>query len=573
MYTTYFGLREEPFNLAPDPRFFYANAGHEEAYGGLLDGIHRRKGYLSLIGETGTGKTTLLRRVVEDLEPNIRTSFFYYNTTLTFDELLDFICSDFDLPVKQGRRLEKIRALDNFLRERQLGGGTGVVIIDEAHHLADEVLENLRLLSNIELNNLKLLQIILVGQPELEERLDQPELRQLKQRIAIPCRLGCLKAQDVGPFIQHRLVIAGYERHDLFTPEAVELVAQHSGGIPRIINTICDNSLSVAYRTSQQTVSDTIVEKAVQQLRLKQIRPSGQPQRKKRIWTNLRGLLEARSWNRPRRLVWTGLGIAAGFIFMMSVIPRTTGVLEATDAGAPASQTSSPLLQQNNSEGVMQERIPDSPARLPAPALAQPTLAQPTTSTATEPPITPAPSEAASLASLPQPTVPSVAKEESQPLLAASNGDMIPLQPTPSPENGEKGHSIIAMRGDTVSDFVFKVYGNYSALAFDLIKEFNPEIEDLDRITVGQHIWLPSLTRETLVRKQPDGSYHLIVGAFYSRAAATKMAQTARDEGYIAQVTQQRITRARTLYRVALEQLPDLAAADQAWSLVTRSKS
>src|SRR5262249_16062016 len=141
-------------------------------------------------------------------------------------------------------------------------------------------------------------------------------------------------------------------------------------------------------------------------------------------------------------------------------------------------------------------------------------------------------------------------KEANQPLLAAHDGDANTTQLAQSSTDGEKGHSIIAMRGDTISNFVFKVYGNYSALAFDLIKEFNPEIDDLDRIMVGQHIWLPSLTRETLLRKQPDGSYHLIVGGFYNQAAATKMAQALRGDGYVAQVAQQKITRARTLYRV-----------------------
>ena len=268
MYTSYFGFREEPFNITPDPRFFYANPGHEEAYASLLYGIRQRKGYISLIGEAGTGKTTLLRRVVGGLEKSIRVAFYYYNTTLTFDEFLDFICTSFGLQVKEGRKLEKIQAIDRFLRERLTEGGTGVLIIDEAHHLADEVLENLRLLSNIELDNHKLLQIVLVGQPELEQKLDRPELRQLKQRIAISCRLGRLKPQAVEPFIHYRMQTAGCNRYDVFTPQAIQLIAARSDGIPRIINTICDNSLSAAYQASQQTVSEQVVEKVTTALRL-----------------------------------------------------------------------------------------------------------------------------------------------------------------------------------------------------------------------------------------------------------------------------------------------------------------
>ena len=159
----------------------------------------------------------MLRRVVGDLEKPIRVAFYYYNTTLTFDEFLDFICTSFGLQIKEERKLEKIQAIDKFLRERLAEGGTGVLIVDEAHHLADEVLENLRLLSNIELDNHKLLQIVLVGQPELERKLDRPELRQLKQRIAISCRLGCLKPQAVEPFIHYRMQTAGCNRYDVFT--------------------------------------------------------------------------------------------------------------------------------------------------------------------------------------------------------------------------------------------------------------------------------------------------------------------------------------------------------------------
>ena len=169
-----------------------------------------------LIGEAGTGKTTLLRRLMDNLDDSIRVAFFD-KTTLTFEELLDFICQAFDLPVKTGRRLEKLQGLNEFLLVTQRNGGTGVLIIDEAQNLSDEMLENLRLLSNFEAANKKLLQIILVGQPELEKKIERPELRQLKQRIVVRCQLDHLKPQYVGSFIRHRLHVVGCEREDLFT--------------------------------------------------------------------------------------------------------------------------------------------------------------------------------------------------------------------------------------------------------------------------------------------------------------------------------------------------------------------
>ena len=334
MYTAYFGFKEQPFSITPNPRFFYANPGHEEVYAALLYGIRERKGCIVLIGEAGTGKTTVLRRVMNDLEQTVRTAYFY-TTTLSFDELLDSICADFDLPIKGERRLEKIQALNAFLLQLVQEGGTGALIIDEAQNLDHEVLENLRLLSNFETATEKLLQIILVGQPELEQKLERPELRQLKQRIAVRCRLDRLRAEDVGAFIYHRLRVAGCNRDDLFTPAAIRRVALYADGIPRVINTICDNALLIAYGAGQQNVSEAAIEEVARDLRLTEApwktwspaRVATNPleeedalQRSMRrrynrtlatmpqAWTSA----PARSW--PKRLAWTGVAMVLIFL-------------------------------------------------------------------------------------------------------------------------------------------------------------------------------------------------------------------------------------------------------------------
>ncbi|HXG17944.1 MAG TPA: AAA family ATPase, partial [Methylomirabilota bacterium] len=242
MYLEHFGFHERPFDITVASRFFFASPMHEEAHAALLYGVRERRGFILLTGEAGTGKTTVLRRLQETLEDSIHVACFD-NTTLTFDELLDVMCQLFDLPVKAGRRLEKIQALNAFLLDCHRARGTGVLIIDEAQNLADDVLENLRLLSNFEAESEKLLQIVLVGQPELEKKLDRPELRQLKQRVVVRCQLDRLKAQHIGPFIHHRLQVAGCNRQDIFAPDAIRRIAVHSGGIPRLVNTICDNAL------------------------------------------------------------------------------------------------------------------------------------------------------------------------------------------------------------------------------------------------------------------------------------------------------------------------------------------
>lgn len=621
MYTTYFGFREEPFNITPDPRFFYANPGHEEAYAGLLYGIRERKGYISLIGEAGTGKTTLLRRVVQDLEKPIRVAFYYYNTTLGFDEFLDFICTSFGLQVKEKRKLEKIQAIDKFLRERLAEGGTGVLIVDEAHHLADEVLENLRLLSNIELDNYKLLQIVLVGQPELEQRLDRPELRQLKQRIAVSCRLGCLKPQAVEPFIHYRMQIAGCNRYDVFTPQAIQLIATRSDGIPRVINTICDNSLTAAYQASQQTVSAQVVEKVTAALRLNgHLSPqeSTQAQEKAKkanvirledeFWgrgaspNSTNGVSEIwvgrRPWDWTKQLYWVGLGTVAA-LFML-YFGNTMFFLQAPSTPSkPVSlvnaQSSTSQLQPVSS--VPHPAPPNNPSR-PAAGVPSAFTLTPEPNVAASPRTAEqAPTVIASLAQEPSAQMnveatsssPSEGKSvpSTEPLTASDSPSATvvttttplvteppPTQSAEPPSTDSGGQAITVTRGDTVSELVLKVYGNYSALALDLIKEFNPAIADLDRILVGQRLILPSLSRETLLRKQGEGEYRLILGTFVREAEAEKTAQAARSKGYIATVIKRRVAAGvRSLYRVELEKLPDTAAVDRAWGLVDGSRS
>jgi type II secretory pathway predicted ATPase ExeA len=230
--------------------------------------VRERKGFAALTGEVGTGKTTLLRKLMDDLAGTARFVYFY-NTNLNFDELLTFICEELNLRANSNEgRLGRIRVLNEFLLEQLRRGGTGVLLIDESQNLGSEVLEDLRLLSNLETGREKLLQIILAGQPELEETLERPELRQLKQRISIHCRLNCLKEREVAPLIAHRLAAAGCKRNDLFAPEALRKIAWYSKGIPRLINIICDNALLIAYATSQKTIAAGIVDEVAQDLQL-----------------------------------------------------------------------------------------------------------------------------------------------------------------------------------------------------------------------------------------------------------------------------------------------------------------
>src|SRR3989442_3051930 len=267
MYNKHFGFVESPFSVTPDPRFFYATPLHQEAFAALSYGIEGKKGFIVITGEAGTGKTTLLRKLMRSLEATIH-SVFIFNTDLGFTALLRVILRDLGLAKQKADKLTMNEQLNAYLIEQAKNGHIVALLIDEAQKLNDETLEGLRLLSNLETDKGKLLQIVLMGQPELESKLGQANLRQLKQRVAIQCWLAPLKGEEVERYIHYRLQAAGYEGEDLFDPVAVEQIAFYSRGIPRIINIICDNALLIAYAGSKKQVAAEVIQEVVRDLRL-----------------------------------------------------------------------------------------------------------------------------------------------------------------------------------------------------------------------------------------------------------------------------------------------------------------
>jgi type II secretory pathway predicted ATPase ExeA/LysM repeat protein len=267
MYNKYFGFIESPFSITPDPRFFYANALYQEVLAILHYGIEAKKGFIVITGEVGTGKTTLLRKLMRNLESTIH-SVFIFNTHLDFSGLLRLISRDLELAPQGKDRLMMIEELNGYLIEQLDKGHIVALLIDEAQNLSDEALEGLRLLSNLETDKEKLLQIVLMGQPELEVKLARPRLRQLKQRVALQCRLAPLDAGEVGAYIDFRLKEAGYTGEDLFDSDAVDQIALYSKGFPRLINIICDNALLNAYGTSRRKVTKETINEVASDLRL-----------------------------------------------------------------------------------------------------------------------------------------------------------------------------------------------------------------------------------------------------------------------------------------------------------------
>lgn len=262
MYLHFFHLKEEPFTMTPDPRFLFLSHQHEAAVESLLYGIRYRKGFMALTGEIGTGKTTLCRELLNRLDANVEIAVIL-NPLLSVPALLKAINRDFGNDVAGDAVETQIEGLNRFLLARLKEGHNAVVLIDEAQNLSIEALEMTRLLSNLETDQQKLLQIILVGQPELEQTLQSVKLRQLDQRISVRYQLGKLNVDETERYILHRLNIAGGNGYPQFEPRAFKRIYRATEGYPRLINMVCDRALLAAYARRSHTVNTTIVHEAL----------------------------------------------------------------------------------------------------------------------------------------------------------------------------------------------------------------------------------------------------------------------------------------------------------------------
>src|SRR5579859_713157 len=247
MYQRFFNLRESPFNVNPDPRYLFMTRQIQEALAGLTYGIQNRKGFILLTGEVGTGKTTLLNRLLDWLHGRRAKTAYIFNSRLDVSQLFDFIMAEFEIPCESREKSQVLLRLNQWLLERYRAGETAVLIVDEAQNLTPDVLEEIRLLTNLETSTEKLLQIVLTGQPELEQKLKMPELRQLRQRITMRCNTASLSLDETFGYIAERLRIAGANGEPIFSKEAIEAVHTFSRGIPRVVNLLCEHAMVNSY--------------------------------------------------------------------------------------------------------------------------------------------------------------------------------------------------------------------------------------------------------------------------------------------------------------------------------------
>ncbi|MCL4787546.1 MAG: AAA family ATPase [Verrucomicrobia bacterium] len=265
MYLEHYGLTEPPFDITPNPRFLFYSAKHREAYNHLLYGIRERKGFVQLTGEVGAGKTTLCRAMLEQLSDHYSTALIL-NPVMSADELMKAIAMEYGLPVNGLDRLNTLAVINQFLLQQVERGKETVLIIDEAQDLTDDLLEQVRLLSNLETDNRKLLQIVLMGQPELRDRLNNPRLKQLRQRITVRYHLRALSRDEVKQYVRHRLKVSGANGTPCFTQPALWRVHRYSGGIPRLVNAVCDKALLAGFVQQSGKINYRMVGRAVREL-------------------------------------------------------------------------------------------------------------------------------------------------------------------------------------------------------------------------------------------------------------------------------------------------------------------
>ena len=503
MYNRYFGFRESPFGIAPDPRFFFSNPVYLEAYANLRYGIEAKKGFIAITGEVGTGKTMLLRKLMRNFENTI-DFVFIFNTNLTFNELLRAILHDLGLQTQGKDKLAMFDELNTYLIEQVKKHHIVCLLIDEVQNLSDESLEGLRLLSNFETDNEKLLQIVMMGQPEFKAKLKQPNLRQLKQRIALQCEITPLTDKEVGSYINFRLQSAGYERKDLFHPEAIQKIVLYSKGIPRLINVICDNALVTAFAASLKTVSATLIQEVADDLDLE-------------------------SKTRPA---------------------ETTN-----DDIAPPSNTESAHLIREAPDRSVQQGVSRLVNTVVGTLLV--ILVFVLASVVTDP---------QSFFSIIQRTLES-SKDNSINRVLPVHQDTSPQMTNAEADNAGRKNSatefkwnqpVIIQYGSTIHEIANTAYGANAILGMDLIKEFNPQIKDLNWVSAGQELVLPALTQKTLVRQHGDGSYRLIVASHIKRTEADELADRIGKEGYQVVITQKRVSNDLVLHRLEIDGLRSL---------------
>jgi general secretion pathway protein A len=483
MYEAFFGFKEKPFNITPDPRFLYLSKKHREALAHLIYGVKQRKGFVVLSGEVGTGKTTLVRALLERLDKSFQIAYVL-NPTLSVTEFFKFVSHDFGLHVNGASKVDYLIKLHDFLLQSQLDDKTTTLIVDEAQYLEPPLFNEIRMLTNLETSRQKLLQVLLVGQPELNDYLERPDFRHLKQRISIRYHLLPLDRQETVGYIQTRMRIAGAKRQNCFTQGALLQIYEYSGGVPRLINNICDNSLLTAFATDKPIVNEQIVRECADDLRLEKVRKRAKRERR-------------REESAPRRhvsvatvllIVLIGL-VAAGIVMFFSgkmTVPQVTWRSLETIRSLFHKEQEPEVL----GTGVIQREETDQKEETTEPQFESEDSF---------------PVEAPLVETAP---VTDSLEGESKGSRNPDSGD------TPGVAENPGSQVVTAKLGENVSQIIFREFGRLDTHLLEAVRKLNPEIEDINKIEAGQTIRLPSDSVEAYKNPGTPSYFSIHIGSF-----------------------------------------------------------
>ncbi len=663
MYCDFYQMTERPFNVTPDPKCLYLNARYREALAALQYGIVQRKGFITLIGEAGTGKTTLLKRLMDDFDQKTRTVFIF-NTHVTFEDILEYVFAEFDLPVHNGKKLYMLQRLNTFLLEQLRSGGNVALLIDEAQDLDYTVLEDLRLLSNLETAKEKILQIVLSGQPELGDKLSNPALRQLRQRIAVSCRLLPLSREELSEYVQYRLHAVGCSDLKLFTRDAEEQIYRFSHGIPRLINVVCDNALVIGYALGKRRIAGDVISEAAADLMPLQetVVPAEAPRREGPATV----AVPVMTAERPRaRVGLIALVLGAILIGLLSVgrsmlqrpaaeqpqepaavlarpaevirpgslqVPREAEPVRADpprgEAAAPppvmrpqevpppadpapalgprsdaeiapmpserlaGAKAPAAVVEHNGSgSGAANVVEPMAYAAEPAPHVVEPVkrVAEPVAHTA-EPAVRVA-EPAVKIAEPATPKAPVAVASAPKPAPAdpkslwADAEDGVPVAPEPramvttTDESTDAGTAtvpaeevrsaanqferVVVLSGDSISRIAMRKYGQSNQTILDLLKLANPELHDVNVISVGQTLQLPDLSESSVVT-YGDRRFAVLVYTTSQPTRAAALDAALRARGQHSRVVKGALSARHPVFRVMIDGFADRAAAASA---------
>ncbi|MDY6971064.1 MAG: AAA family ATPase [Thermodesulfobacteriota bacterium] len=487
MYETYYGLNEKPFNVTPDPRFLYLGEHFQEALAHLVYGISQKKGFVVITGEVGTGKTTLIQTLLERLDESVKTALIF-NPNLSLTDFFLLVLDEFELKAPTVTKAHFLIVLNNFLLDRAKNNENAVLIIDEAQNLPNSILEEIRLLLNLETSSNKLLQIVLSGQPELNKKLNLPQLRQLKQRISIRYHIPPLNKRDTEEYMKQRLRIAGLKNSSVFTEKAVDEIFKYSKGVPRSINILADNALLSAYADDKRLIDHKIIRECIRDLELKE-----PPSRKSFIGIpkSLQNPFRIRAWRLSVMLLLL-IGIFVGNFFLNQArfnafffrLPWTGILINKTDSSEPHHQSTSPLIQPVT-KNESSENMLLAEGKVSLPVLPSQEIAMEGTSSISEP-----------LSDKTKPGIHTddVGKTES-PAIGFSDPEMA-AQFLAKKEKKESSVKVVTVkRNEWLSDISLKRYGKVNDQILAFIQRANPHIKDTDYIEVGWKIVLPDFNQ------------------------------------------------------------------------------